>query len=1077
MSEVPRYARLSSPALIGHAVNSTADKSTSRVTALGMAATLGEVIEAVPVTYREALKPLLRKFSDSVVKSVGVRNAVAKLLTHKAKQTFPPQLQGCKLPVFELTKEYSESHASALSALAALHTTFRVQALDAAIEAKKAELEWWDAALAQGEALPPMRAAVDAVYAELQQTAREPVWADDGTGKQVIQSYKTSPWLRAEYNAMVADLPAYVTRAQVIEFSRSAAGEAKRKAKRDLKDAADVEMGDATTSTRTIQDIVSRQVAAALKDAGLGGKVSPTLFGDEAFSNRRTAQKRCIGRLYSQTEEGQDGRHETKRLRLEAAGREGVEEEGGGESQSRQEGRQRQRQREAEGVISAAEFRYDHPDSYPDDLLLIPTPLAIRYILSRADPSVVDAARYRAGVHLGPDVFVPRHLQIHLSAGLKYMFPTRVDYGELISVWHDFEDRLRWRLHWMTQEANNVIQERPYDHDYEIVRERQLSDFRLHYIEAGLAKGREFVSRYVENSAPKSNLTPARPELVQVAELQDHLRRNNYIVLPTDKNLGCAVVTRQWFIDGGISLLSDTRNYRELDSVEKDAIIGKTRTSVAEAATFVDEFLQHPQLANFLRSKIPEDAEADPVIPEFYVIPKIHKTPVKFRPIVPCHSAMQNPCAKYVSKALKPLLAERPYLLRGSKDLALKLKALRLPPGRKAWLVSGDIVAFYPNIPTDKCMNIVQRWYNEFTHETTSLAEKQLFGRCLRIALRNLITTFAGRTFLQTRGLAMGVACSPDLANLYGCFYEEKVLPDERIPFFGRFIDDVLGVVYANSAEEALTIASLISYEDVELEWSVSEWNTPFLDLLVYIDPVSGQVEHKPFRKARNHLERIPWTSHHPKDVKKGTFVGEMSRLAVLCSTPNAYLEAIDELRSLYIARGYPVNLVDAWLRDNTAKRWENRLGDPRKARDAFVLKSRFNQAWDGFNVHELGQTVVDSWLTWLTDNDIRMSRLAASSVVGGSKRVPSGEGSQRVPLIPSGGGILTETLVPLGKHFQFKPIIDVRKAGLVDRDWIVSRRRNRNLFDFVSMLRKFVVVHEENSGRGSSSHMDDWEQ
>ena len=67
--------------------------------------------------------------------------------------------------------------------------------------------------------------------------------------------------------------------------------------------------------------------------------------------------------------------------------------------------------------------------------------------------------------------------------------------------------------------------------------------------------------------------------------------------------------------------------------------------------------------------------------------------------------------------------------------------------------------------------------------------------------------------------------------------------------------------------------------------------------------------------------------------------------------------------------------------------------------------------------------------------------------------------------------------LVPLGKHFQFKPIIDVRKAGLVDRDWIVSRRRNRNLFDFVSMLRKFVVVHEENSGRGSSSHMDDWEQ
>jgi hypothetical protein len=256
----------------------------------------------------------------------------------------------------------------------------------------------------------------------------------------------------------------------------------------------------------------------------------------------------------------------------------------------------------------------------------------------------------------------------------------------------------------------------------------------------------------------------------------------------------------------------------------------------------------------------------------------------------------------------------------------------------------------------------------------------------------------------------------------------------------------------------------------------MSEWNTPFLNLLVYIDPLSGQIEHKPFRKARNHLERIPWTSHHPKDVKKGTFVGEMSRLAVLCSTPNAYIEAINDLQLLYIAHGYPVDLVNAWLRDNTATRWENRLGDPRKARDAFVLKSRFNRAWDGFNVHELGQTVVDSWLTWLVDNDVRMSRLAASGGGSEERKVPVGL-EPGLYSVPTGIEMLTETLVPAGKHLEFKPILDVRKAGLTDRDWIVSRRRNRNLFDFVAMLRKFVVVHEEDSGRGSDSHMDDWEQ
>jgi hypothetical protein len=141
---------------------------------------------------------------------------------------------------------------------------------------------------------------------------------------------------------------------------------------------------------------------------------------------------------------------------------------------------------------------------------------------------------------------------------------------------------------------------------------------------------------------------------------------------------------------------------------------------------------------------------------------------------------------------------------------------------------------------------------------------------------------------------------------------------------------------------------------------------------------------------------------------------------------------------------------------------------------DAFVLKSQFNQAWDGFNVHELGQTVVNSWLTWLVDNDIRMSHLVASG--GGSEEC-------KVPLeseprsSPEKSGVFTETLIPQGKHLEFEPILDVCKAGLVNHDWIISRHCNRNLFDFVAMLRKFVVVHEEDSRQGSDSHMDDWEQ
>ena len=60
-------------------------------------------------------------------------------------------------------------------------------------------------------------------------------------------------------------------------------------------------------------------------------------------------------------------------------------------------------------------------------------------------------------------------------------------------------------------------------------------------------------------------------------------------------------------------------------------------------------------------------------VPVFYGIPKIHKQPVKMRPIIPCYSVTQHPAAKYVSKILKPIIQLAPTILHGSKDLVIKL--------------------------------------------------------------------------------------------------------------------------------------------------------------------------------------------------------------------------------------------------------------------------------------------------------------------------------------------------------------------------------------------------------------------
>ena len=210
----------------------------------------------------------------------------------------------------------------------------------------------------------------------------------------------------------------------------------------------------------------------------------------------------------------------------------------------------------------------------------------------------------------------------------------------------------------------------------------------------------------------------------------------------------------------------------------------------------------------------------------------------------------------------------------------------------------------------------------------------------------------------------MGVACSPDVANVFGMVAEEDFKFHENVKFFGRYIDDVLSIVVARHQDEALSyITPVVKYEPCEIEFDCSCVGSAYLDMWLHYDARSRRMAHKPFRKAYNRLERVPWASSHPMTLKKGTFLGEMSRLATLCSSPGYYLEACAELGLIYRARGYPEALINSWLKNNTDKRWKNRLSVKADEHDKFfILKSEFNPVWNTFDVKKLQRIVEDEW-------------------------------------------------------------------------------------------------------------------
>jgi hypothetical protein len=88
-----------------------------------------------------------------------------------------------------------------------------------------------------------------------------------------------------------------------------------------------------------------------------------------------------------------------------------------------------------------------------------------------------------------------------------------------------------------------------------------------------------------------------------------------------------------------------------------------------------------------------------------------------------------------------------------------------------------------------------------------------------------------------------------------------------------------------------------------------------------------------------------------------------MSRLATISSNYSVYCDTISGLAALYIAHGYPSDLVHYWVKSNIQEWWEKHLNlMKRQHNSVLVLKSEFNTTWNYFSASELGNTILGFW-------------------------------------------------------------------------------------------------------------------
>src|SRR5690606_19304735 len=146
---------------------------------------------------------------------------------------------------------------------------------------------------------------------------------------------------------------------------------------------------------------------------------------------------------------------------------------------------------------------------------------------------------------------------------------------------------------------------------------------------------------------------------------------------------------------------------------------------------------------------------------------------------------------------------------------------------------------------------------------------------------KNNYFRFGSKFYHQTDGLAMGVACAPDIANIYAGHYEDTKSNGfsfrDLFLVYLRYIDDILVILQDNIVQDAIAMLSKVDISILEVTWNVSMTYHVYFDLDVFKIPGENRLLFKPFKKSLNAHLRIPWESAHPVAIKRATFLSELS--------------------------------------------------------------------------------------------------------------------------------------------------------------------------------------------------------
>jgi hypothetical protein len=377
-------------------------------------------------------------------------------------------------------------------------------------------------------------------------------------------------------------------------------------------------------------------------------------------------------------------------------------------------------------------------------------------------------------------------------------------------------------------------------------------------------------------------------------------------VKKADKNLGLTIMSLDWYDENVRMEIEDHKFYKPVGGILPAGIHDR----VTETLKKWKSYITSRDYNTLIKSK---DTY---MIPEFYGIPKIHKNPIKLRPIVSSIDWATTDLAKWLDGQLQPLVRMIWWIVPNSMEV---VKALEWDPPigialHDVVLVTADVTSLYTRINLQESYKIIYEFLISFEPFGCDINRAKMIIDLTKTVMENNYFQYRHQYFKQICGTAMGCNMAPVFANLFVAAYEWNFIfnsTKEQPCYYARYLDDIL-FVWSNSCNLNVFKAYMNSFSpSLEFVFTVGT-TVNFLDLEINLG--SMEFEFRPYSKANNpHLYTDPRT-YNEEHIVYNWIQGECVRLCRNSTTKVDYDRAIDNLRRCLAKRKYPREIVEAQI-------------------------------------------------------------------------------------------------------------------------------------------------------------------